>query len=72
MIHLTPKVKIKFIALVSAGPKQLNKRLYNGIRLLSQKKELVKIGFVLEDATQNLAFTMTILFVIPVLLTIKG
>jgi hypothetical protein len=72
MIHLTPKVKIKFIAQANVELKQLNKRLYNGIRSLNQKKELERIGFVLAVATQNLAFTMTILFVTPVLLITKG
>jgi len=72
MTHLTPKVKIKFIALASAGLKQLNKRLYKDIKSQSLKKELVRIGFVLVVVVPTLAFIMTILFATLAWLITKG
>jgi hypothetical protein len=72
MIHLTPKVKIKFIALANAGLKQLNKRLYKDIKSPSLKNELARIGFVLVVVVPILAFTMTILFATLAWLITKG
>jgi hypothetical protein len=70
--HLKQKVKIKFIVLVNAGLKQLKKKLYSDIESPSLKKELERIVFVLAVVIPNLAFIMTILFVILALLIIGG
>jgi hypothetical protein len=72
MALLTPKVKIKFIALLNAGLKQLNKRLYKDIKSPSLKSELARIGFVLAVVVSILAFIMTILFATIAWLIIKG
>jgi hypothetical protein len=72
MNHLIHQLKIKFIATVNAGLKQLNKKYNSVTRLQKPKSELGKIAVVLVVVTPVLAFIMTMVFAILALLIIKN